>query len=399
MQFIDGKRLNVRLSSVLFFILIFIMPPAFFSNINLFDFFNKILIILIFIILVILTTVKRRINSFVLLSFIFIGWNSMSSYLLAGGVLDLFNNLKILSFILIINIMVKNKTLSLLRSLNLLFGFYIVLNFLSYIIFPEGLYIDNPRGDQYRAAWFLGIENQFAYFIIPGIIIVLLYSWYRFEKINLNSFIIVILSGVTIIISWSATAVVSYFFVVVSFVFVLWKGINKLYNFYLLLSTYIVVWLLIVKANSFSILKQVIEDILNKDMTFSSRTLIWEKIFELIPLSKWYGFGNNTSVLVFTTKEFRAHNMFLQIIIDNGIIGALIFSFIILIVGFKMSEHRGNIMIFLLLIGIFGILIGGLTESYRLNNLFMILTLSYNCSLIIKSHQSNRVNKPLILKS
>lgn len=384
---ITNEGVEVKVSSILLMLLVFIIPPAFFSNYSVFDKINNILLIIIFLILLLLTIFKKKLNIYVLLIFIFLLWNTLSSYFLADGVLDFFNNLKVISIVLLVNVLIKNHFFSLLKALNTLFSIYIYINFISYILFPNGLYLDNPRENQFREAWFLGIENQFAYIIVPGITIALLYSFYRYKKINLNSIILIFVSGMTLTLSWSATAIVSYAFLIASFFFAMWKGINQLYNFKLLLITYIISWFIVVKINSYNVFKNIIEGILNKDMTFSSRTLIWDKIFELIPSSKWYGFGNNTYVLVFNTKEFRAHNLILQIVLDNGLISLFVFLVILTIAGTQLRKYRGNFLVFIILIGMFGILIGGLAESYRLNNLFLLITLAVNCRFIINNQK------------
>ena len=389
-----SKEIRIKYSSILILILILILlPPSYFSNFDVFAKINEMLTIVLFIVLTIYTLFKKKINIYVLLIVLFLTFNMYTSYFLLDGVLDLYNNLKILSIVLLINLIVSQYTLSLLKSLYVVFYSYILLNTLSYILFPNGLYLDNPRDGEYREAWFLGIENQFAYYIIPGVILIFIYDFYRNRKITYKSWIAYTLALITIFLAWSATAVVSFLFLTISIIIVFNKINRKLYSFFTLSIIYIFLWFSIIRINNSSFFQFFIENFLGKDMTFSSRTVIWERVFEYIEVSKWIGHGNNTYV-AFTNREFRAHNMILQIILDNGLISLFLFILIFIIVGFK-AKRTGNLITTLIIIGIFSILIGGLTEAYRMNNLFLLLTLGYFNKDIwdsfIKLHQINKV--------
>src|SRR5699024_6881260 len=134
--------------------------------------------LIIFCILILLTFIKRRFNIFIIISIILFFWQSFSSYFLAKGLLDISNNLRIISLMLLVNLTIRNYPRSTLNSLSYLFGAYIIINFITIILFKEGLYLDNPRAGQYRNAWFLGIDNQFAFYLIPGIIFLIINSLY-----------------------------------------------------------------------------------------------------------------------------------------------------------------------------------------------------------------------------
>lgn len=369
---------HIKLSTILSLIVFILIPPNYLMNFDFFYKINNFMLLGIFSLLFTLNIIYKKINLFIVIVFIFLSWNSLSSYFIVDGVLDFFNNIRILSIVLLINILIKNHTFSILRSLNLIFSIYILTNFLSYLLFPEGLYIDIPREGQYRLAWFLGIENQFNYILIPGVILSIVYSLYKYEKINIFSWFLLIISAITIYLSWSATAVVSILFVLLSLLLIKIPKLNKVYNFYSLIILYTITWFLIINISKHNFFQNFIEEFLKKDITLSSRTLIWDKVLEIIPYSFWYGFGNNTYVLVFRTKEFRAHNIILQIILDNGIISLFIFLLILIFVGIQIQKHNNTILKKVLIIGIIGILIGGMAESYKLNNLFLLLTLGYN---------------------
>ncbi|MCE7792393.1 O-antigen ligase family protein, partial [Salipaludibacillus sp. CUR1] len=329
--------------------------------------------------LIFITFFKKEYNLFIILSIIFIIWRSFSSYYFSEGVLDLVNSFRILTLILLINITIKKYPKSTLKALSALFGFYIILNFISYLIFSGGLYWTGSQN-----AWILGIENQFGYFLIPGILLSILFSWYKHKKISGLSLFVVMLAVSTLLMAWSATAIVAVFFLLTSIFINVRQRIKPVYSFITLSILYLAIWFVIVRFNSFNSLEIIITDILGKDLTFSGRTRIWDSVFDTIPNSLWYGFGINSEVLGGIVTYFAAHNMILQIFLDTGLIGLTLFFICIVVGGVKLQKTKNNRVSVILLIGIFGILIGGITESYRMNYLFLLLTLSYNVKYLKK---------------
>ncbi len=386
------KVFKIKYSYILFILFIFILPPPFLNEIPYYPFFNNLITTLIVFVLILLNIYKQRINMFIMITLMFVCWNVLSSYILAEGILDIFNNIKIVSIVLLINLFINNHLISLLKSLNWLFSIYIYLNFITILLFPNGLYMDNPRTDHYRSAWLLGIENQFVYTIVPGITIIILYTFYKKNKLDFNSVIALLVSIITILSSWSATAIVSYVLFILGLVFLLTKGTKKLLNYNLLIILYSFIWIVVVRINSYNFFQNIIENILDKDMTFSNRTVIWDRAFLMIESSAWYGYGNN-SVIELITKDFRTHNLILQMLLDNGLVSLILFILLLSLIGQQLIKYNANtnVMISIIVIGMFAFLIGGLAESYQLNHLFLIMILLYNCKYIIlyKNETSN----------
>jgi len=377
MNYKNGK-LYFNLAIVIIPLLIILIPPEYLLRTNTLNTVNSILVIILFIILIILTFIKKRFNIFIILSVLLFFWQSFSSYYFSNGPLDISNNLRIISSMLLVNLTIRKYPKSTFNALSYLFAAYIVFNFLTFIFFKNGLYIDHPRPGQYRSAWLLGIDNLFAFYLIPGIIFVVINSLYLKDKISKYAWFIIFIAGLTLFIAWSATAILSFIFVVLLLVLISNKRFSLILNFKFMLTSYIIIWFTIVYLHSFAFLQGLIVDFLKKDMTFSGRTHIWEKVLETIPESLWYGFGNNTYVVPNKVTEFRSHNMILQLILDNGIIGLLIFLICLITIGFQFAGYKNDMITLVLLTGIFGILFGGLAEAYKMNYLFLLMMVSYN---------------------
>src|SRR5699024_4522527 len=67
--------------------------------------------------------------------------------------------IQLLSFTFLTDIYMKKNPEIYISILSKLFSFYIILNFLSIIIFPNGLWLDH----KFRPAYILGIGNSMAY--------------------------------------------------------------------------------------------------------------------------------------------------------------------------------------------------------------------------------------------
>lgn len=379
------QKYEVKATNILFLLIIPLVVPDYFQQLGIITDIFTLITGIMFFFLIGITFYRKEFNIFVILSFIFFIWRSFSSYYYSDGVLDLVNSFRILTLILLINLTIKKYPNSTLKALNLIFGFYIVLNFISYFMFPMGLYAEMD-GDP---AWILGIENQFGFFMIPGVSLVVLYSWYKYKKISGYALLIIILTLVTLLKAWSATAIVAIFFILISIFINLRKRIRPIYSFLNLSVIYIIFWFVLVRFNSIDLFETIITDVLGKDLTLSGRTRIWDAVFEAIPSSIWYGFGINSEVLGGIVTYFAAHNMILQIMLDVGVIGLILFLLCVTIPGIKLQKFNKSQISVLLLIGIFGILMGGLTESYRLNYIFLLLTITYNLRYVIKKPYFN----------
>jgi len=363
-----------------------IILPDYLESIDIISNISVLIVGIMFIYLLVFNFIKKDINIFVIVSVIFFVWRMFSSYYLTDGVMDLVNSIRIITLILFLNLVIKRFPKSTLKALSTIFGLYIVINFITLLIFPKGLYLT----DKFSSGWFLGIENQFAVFLVPGTILIVISSWYNHKKISTLAWLQIVITLLTVLKIWSATAIVAIIFVVASIMLIFSKKLKNIYNFSMLGILYVALWLILVRFNSIESFQTIIVDILGKDMTLSFRTRIWEVIIDIIPDSFWYGFGINTSVLAGVETHFVAHNMILQTILDSGIIGLLLFLICVLISGTKLQKYKKYNISALLLIGVFGILIGGLTESYRFNYLFLLLVLSYNVKYINQRYELNK---------
>lgn len=386
MNTLNQIRYNPKTISIITLLFIPLILPDYLQNIELINSLAILLVGIMFLFLFVISLIKKQFNVYVIASFIFLAWRMFSSYYINNDILDLVNSFRIITLVLLVNITIKYYPRSTLQALSIIFSTYITVNYISLFAFPNGLYSTSGLSK----GWFLGIENQHALIIIPGIVIITLSSWYKYSKISLISWIQIILALLTVLKIWSATAIVAVVFVVFSIMLSLRKLVKPIYTFLFLSISYAILWMIMVRLNSLDSFQAIIVDVLNKDLTLSFRTNIWSAIFDDVQNFFWYGYGINTEVKAGIVTYFAAHNMILQTLLDIGIIGLVLFIVCIILPGIKLQLTKKSRISVLLSIGIFGILIGGLAESYRLNYLFLLLTLAHNVDYLIGNYKPNR---------
>jgi len=161
------------------------------------------------------------------------------------------------------------------------------------------------------------------------------------------------------------------------------KSLNQIFNFVNLSILYIIIWIFVVRINSFKSFEYFIVDLLGKDLTFSGRTRIWNVAFDVLKEHLWVGNGIGYAFKVSYTY-FVAHNQFLQLIIESGLIGLLLFVSIIILVGKKIQATKNLAEKQVILSAIFIFFIAGLTEAYPYTYIFLLLTFGYNLPIIMK---------------
>ena len=116
-----------------------------------------------------------------------------------------------------------------------------------------------------------------------------------------------------------------------------------------------------------------IEKILHKTLTFTSRTYIWEQAISMVLKSPIWGYGNGTNGKFLNIAGYNvpAHNLYLDIILQGGIICGGMFLLFFIFSCRQTRELKIEIR-FSILIAILLMMVAGLMESYFSKALFFI---------------------------
>lgn len=243
------------------------------------------------------------------------------------SILSLLNNL--LDYVLLILIFIRCHSYldDFIRISAMFFLTIILLNFLSVILFPNGLYISiiSSSGNSHEM-YFYSIANQFGKFLLPGLSIILFYSEKKNKKVL--SFFSLFLVIMTYIITESSSGLIS------SFVFAILFGLFRLNlakkwmnskNLLLIIVLFYMSLLLglgLLYENEF--ISKFLYALVKKDLTFSNRVYIWSNAFEMIRQKLLFGYGQISGGYVQVgLKRFDPHNILLYILLESGIIGLI----------------------------------------------------------------------------
>lgn len=125
----------------------------------------------------------------------------------------------------------------------------------------------------------------------------------------------------------------------------------------------------------------IIQNVFQKRMTLTGRTLIWEKSLAWIAKSPVIGYGcEPTEVSIEKILINHTHNMFLETLYRGGIIGLFLLVFLFIIISkYADSAKRGAVHTFLMLM-IFVFMISGAVyfAYYRFHYLIIMVCLCHN---------------------
>ena len=205
----------------------------------------------------------------------------------------------------------------------------IIFNLITVIIFKDGLY----ETYLYASNWILGQKNSHLTYIMMAIIIESIYSYNKFKKITLLSEIYMIVCCMSLYLVDAATGfMIVTIYVAFLIIFVNYSShkyvriILNLFNIEKIILVMLVLTVFIVFLQDESIITNNfggLFDSMNRDISFTGRTVIWRKSIEIIKENLWLGQGVVNSVLFGKMTGIEAgthaHNYILNILIMGGI--------------------------------------------------------------------------------
>lgn len=296
-------------------------------------------------------------------------------------------------FQLISLIFLQNKILE--NDYNFIYALCLLYNIILLLNIPS--LIEQLQFTAYNRNFLIGGKNALAVFCIPSIYYNYLSMMLKNRKINLKGMIFIVIAIFTPLIGGSSTGFIASVIVIICVVF---RKVNIKIN--VLYFVYVGVLLIMLNANllnNIPIINSFITETLNKDLTFTGRTFIWNKsLFFIKNNFLGYGRGNNLLLNYFNGIN-ECHNIFLQVLLDGGIISLILF----LLYFFKCQIFKGNfdknskIIINVSKLTIFSLMIIGLTESiiYKLDLWWILLITSCLYKKIEKGVDLNGKNNDI----
>ncbi len=332
---------------------------------------------------------SKIINYIVIYFFVLVFSTLLNSADISGSI---FLSIKTIVLCFIIDYGIKKDTKVFLNSFEFFLSILVYLNFLTIIIFKNGMYVNEVAG--YTENWLLGYRNLHILYILPAIMISFINSYFCKEKLSFRNYILLIVSFISLYITRSSTSLIGIFFIItfiiLNKIIKKSKNLTKILNIRTYFITYIVLFFSVVIFRIQNLFKFLIVDILKKDLTFTGRTYIWDYVIEFIKEKKVFGYGIEDSMLRLRKTNYwlstHAHDQILEIIYKTGFVGILVY-IILMIKSFKeIYKYKNNIIAKFISIVIFSYLIMMLTEFYSLDMCMFLFVICFNIKYLVKDY-------------
>jgi len=195
-------------------------------------------------------------------------------------------------------------------------------------MFPDGMYVLDDVRDNY----FLGYDNGHIVLLLPALFFAAVYYGETGHKVL--PFLVWISVLFSVMICKSATTVAGIAFLIIELIAIKYRVIRRyLFNRKTLLLFILAVFLVIIVFRLQETFSGIISA-LGKDSTFTGRTLLWDRAFDSIKRYPFFGVGDNPDINIdiFTygrQKLAYAHNEILDVLVRSGIIGLLLYLFVV----------------------------------------------------------------------
>lgn len=248
-------------------------------------------------------------------------------------------------------------------------------------------------------------DNYLGYFYSAYIAMCVILDQIEESKIRMMTYIEILLCLISVIRSWAVKSILGLAVITIYVFFFYGKKITKFFTAKKLLMIYLTIYFGVVLFSFQNYLFDGFYDFFGKKISLSGRTYIWAAVFQNIKNSPMYGHGLNadglwSENLTIHGKLFSAHNMILEVLIQVGILGLILYALFIF-----SSVKRGTksvkpgweseyaFLIFIIfMIYLMGIASSALYEPFY----FMPLILLSNMQCIVDIREQEKINRKLV---
>lgn len=248
-----------------------------------------------------------------------------------------------------------------------------IVNLVTVLVFPSGI----PGLGLGMHYFFNGHRNQAIIAILPSIFASLMLDEVKGRSCSVRSVALAAIGLCQVLLAYSATSLVVLVMATAGAVLLVFKRVRRVLNIYTYLAAYAVVFLSVVVFRLQDIVGSSMLAALGKDVTFTGRTVIWDgAIREVLSVNPLLGCGYdsfwNGSAMVGS-----AHNMILEILVQGGFLGVVVFVALLLLTARNLYARSAARSVALVSLAIACFLLIGLTEQTRWVPFFFFLGLGY----------------------
>lgn len=280
------------------------------------------------------------------------------------------NTINSLGLILLVYLSMLQSPRHTIKILSFIFDIYIYANFALIILFPDGIF---------EGSYLLGLNRNS---VGPSLVCGLMIHYYAYRMHERSWITFALLGAVSItttIIIESMTSAIGCS-LMTAFFFIPTKKIRKIilivfFVFYLIFQAFLVYLQGDLSTNKKAAF--FVEEILQKDMSFTNRIYVWSDSYELIQRSPLTGYGMQDSEWFEEQVVYKStHNIIYQILVFGGCILLSIFLITVLMSVVRAMKQASELTLFALF-SVCTFFFMMIMEAYNFVNIFLILSLAY----------------------
>jgi len=346
---------------------------------------------------IIIYVLRKKYNKFILIFFLYLIFGLISCYL---GTYSSINNFisaysSIIGIVLLTDIAINYDSKSTLKIIEIILFILILINTITIIIYPNGLYVS----ELYTTNWFLLYDNMHIFVFMPALLVSFLINKYNKKKYSLITILLLIMITYSVIYCFSANTVIAYTLFILYILFEEKLSKIKIFNSYTYFISYFILFFSMVVFRIQNALTGSILNFFEKDITFSGRTKLWDRIIRYIKQKPIIGYGiehNKTFTSKMGSQYFtHAHNTIYDVLYKGGIVSLTLFIYLIYIVIKELHKFKdgkvAKLIGFTLLCYFIMMTFEARQEKF---GLWLVLELGFNVNLLIndmkvKQNESN----------
>lgn len=387
----ESTKVKSKLSIVFLIVLIFpFIKPAYFNHLEAISMCYKAWSIFSFFIIAALLVKKGKFSKIFIYFILYCLIMFIITILKAKQINTFITTfLPIVALASITELNIKNNYKNLIKALLYILIPYMIINFITIILFPKGLYEIITRNNVSYICWFLGYKNPQIRIILPTILLAIVDSYINKNKLTITTIVYIVIAWITSIMVKSSTAIVGLTIFTILLLIVNKEIIKKIMskiNLVILLIISLLFTYMVIKIDIQNIFAFFIENILHKDLDLTDRVFIWEKAYEAVKNSWLFGYGmQNEDGMFSLLNATHPHNYMLYNLLNGGIIGTLLLLKIWDLSGNSLKKHIRNKSSLYILITLIVFIVMGISESLTdCVLLYPILIMGYNIKYIEK---------------
>lgn len=338
-----NRKLTICLSSLIVFVIIPLFKPYNFAQIPLINSVMNLWRVISAAIIVILYLRRHIFSRFIVIFMMFLGVWVLSTIINGGQIGEIAGDLltAVILSILVELAFQMNKEDSLLNTLYYLFGSYITLYFISVITGVGLFFADSVLKHK---TYFFGPDNYSGFILLPALGVMLVTDFYLYQslrKFTILCFVFVLSSEVY---TWSVTALIA--MILFGILVIREKKSKRSTRVINVMNGVIITMLMLASIIFFNVqnfFASFLVNVLGKDPSLSSRTIIWDLALRRIYQAPLIGYGEMSSESVTEWLLINhTHNIYMELLFKGGVLLLIAFLVYLFYVGRKLYRNHSH---------------------------------------------------------